>query len=198
MTSYPRWRIVNIEATSLLNRTSTSTYKQPQSTSIIEIITLKWIHFYAVYRTCELFYSSCLSSSSIVSCIQFQHCIAYTFPASYRVSSSSIALLCIQFQHRIVYPDIILHYCASSSSSVSRSSYRIISTFPVHGLTSWCGLPGRGVNNLPVWITFLGWTTWPNHQRLTWVDFLHGWPNVHVSQCEWITLTLPDGITLVT
>ena len=130
----------------------------------------------------------CIYISSIVSCIQFQHCIiVHPVPASYRVSRYSIALLCIQFQQRIEI---------QFPNHINFSSTWI--AFTVHGLTSWCGLPGRGVNNLPVWITFLGWTTWPNHQRLTWVDFLHGWPNVHVSQCEWITLTLPDGITLVT
>ena len=142
--------------------------------------TLKLFHIYAAYRTCELFYHSQAWDRlfySIVSCIQFQHrIIVHPVPASYRVSSYSIALLCIQFQQRI---------------EIQFQRYSTCTTFLM-----W--LPGRGVNNLPVWITFLGWTTWPNHQRLTWVDFLHGWPNAHVSQCEWITLTLHDGITLVT
>ena len=174
MTSYPRWRIVNIEATSLLNRTSTSTYKQPQSTSIIEIITLKWIHFYAVYRTCELFYSSCLSSSSIVSCIQFQHCIiVHPVPAAYRVSRNSIALLCIQFQQRIEI---------QFPNHINFSSTWI--TFTVHGLTSWCDyraeawitylfgllswaeLPGRIINDLPEWISCMD-------------DRTHTWVNVN-------------------
>ena len=130
MTSYPRWRIVNIEATSLLNRTSTSTYKQPQSTSIIEIIRNKFTfmlhtelvnYFITVKPDTNYFTASYrVSSSSIASlCIHFQHRIVYPVPALHH---------CASFQHRIVYPVPASHYCASSSSSVSRYSFRIVST----------------------------------------------------------------------
>ena len=133
MTSYPRWRIVNIEATSLLNRTSTSTYKQPQSTSIIEIIRnnftfmlhIELVNYFITVKPDTNYFTAsyrassssivlhihfqhpvpalyCIYISSIISCIQFQHCInLHPVPAAYRVSRNSIALLCIHFQQRI-------------------------------------------------------------------------------------------------